>query len=66
MHKEQNEASATETLKKMIEKRGGKQTPVDDLIIEDSREDLKAEGAKVIHPIAFMLPNAFLKILSRL
>lgn len=41
-------------------------TPVDDLIIEDNRPDLKAEGARVAHPIAFMLPNIVLKVLSQL
>lgn len=45
---------------------GGMGTLVDDLIIEDSRADLKAEGARVAHPIVFMLPNAVLRVIASL
>lgn len=51
---------------KEMRQQGGRKTPIDDLIIEDRREDLRREGEQVVHPIAFLLPNVFLEVLARL
>lgn len=48
-----------------LNRRGGMKGPVDDLMIEDSREDLKIEGSKIINPIVFMFPNIVLRILAQ-
>lgn len=44
----------------------GEKGPVDDLVIEADRQDLQTEGAQVIHPLAFALPNVILQILAKI
>ncbi|MDP2649675.1 MAG: hypothetical protein Q8P10_02420 [bacterium] len=53
-------------VQKELRQGGGAGTPVDDLMIEDNRPDLKAEGIKVVHPITFILPTIVLRVLSQL
>lgn len=53
-------------VQKELTKRGSMQGPVDDLVIEEGREDLRAQGREVVHPITFLLPSGILHILSHL
>lgn len=48
-----------------LNRRGGMKGPVDDLMIEESREDLRAEGLIVVNPIVFMFPNVVLRVLAQ-
>lgn len=49
-----------------LTRRRGTTGPVDDLVIEETRQDLQQVGSKVIHPIAFILPNIALQIIAKL